>query len=148
MSSVYLLRGSRMVPVEGPDRLTREQERAIREDLAEATPPAGSPVRNWPGGARVPVDLLAAHRRNSMAVLDFLVRLVVGSDPTESVTAAAVALALLGPEGGGRIYVERFDPASYDAVDPEWGTTPRDHWLATIRTRLRPAKWLGETLCE
>ncbi len=88
----------------------------------------------------IPEPLVKLYQQHPQSVLDLLLKIMDGGNPSDSVLAAAYAVELLVGRGVGVVCVDQFDPATYDTVDKGWGKTPRQHWIKKVRERMAAKK--------
>jgi hypothetical protein len=60
-----------------------------------------------------------------------------GANPNDSSLATGYAFELLLGPGRGVICVEFYDKKKYDVMDKAWETTPRQHWIDKLRSKMK-----------
>ena len=118
--------------------LNVEDIRLVRSAVYDNEPkeysPDGRPEERW---LEVPKSLSELYKKKPTAVLNFLLVIMEGANPTDSVLATGYAFELLSGYGRGVTCLEIFDNANYDVICKEWCTTPREHWIRKLRGEMK-----------
>jgi hypothetical protein len=117
--------------------LTVEQEAAVRADVYKHTPRLYSPNQDFNSEVEVPRKLVQLYSSHQTETLEILLRIADGASPTEAITAITYAFALVDGPGGGVACIQLFDAGAFDKMDKAWATTPRRHWIAKLREKMK-----------
>ncbi len=126
------------VAVNGAE-LTDGEARAVREAAYGGPLLLFTPER--PDGGRgaemvtVPAGLVTLYQRKPRAVVELLLVVVEGARPSDSVRAAAYALALTDRPTAGALPARHFDEETYDAPDSN-RINSRAGWAKAVRAKL------------
>ena len=114
-----------------------ELEQSVRSAVYNKSSQVESPNRDFRDILIVPQPLADSYKKDPKAVLELLLKIIDGANPPESALAAGYAIELLSGPGVGVICVEYFDKAKYDALDKDWKTTIRNHWMGKILAKIK-----------
>jgi hypothetical protein len=122
--------------------LDAEAEKSVRQAVYNY-PPAVSPIPQKDPRTGIelppitilvlPEPLAKLYKQHPRRVLELLLRIMDGADPKQSSLAAGYALELMGPPGRGLVCIELFDKNTYDVIEKNWKTTPRQHWIKRVQ---------------
>ncbi len=115
------------------EHLSIEEIRVVRQAVYENDALLYSPDRSpeWRLLA-VPRPLENLYKKHPAAVSDVLQTIMEGANPRDSSLAAGYAFELFYGPGTGIVCVEFFDKKTYDAMDKDWETSPREHWIQKL----------------
>jgi hypothetical protein len=116
-----------------PENLSIDELRMIRDAVYYRDPILGSRRDETERVLELPEQIQKLFRSHPNAVLDVLASIMEGASPKDSSLAAAYAFELLDGPGVGVVCVDLFDKKTYDVLDKDWSTTPREHWTRTLR---------------
>lgn len=125
-------------PAEGTpssDKLSLDQIQVIRAAVYDNDAWVGSPERSAERVLSVPPPLGNLYKKRPAAVLDVLLTIMEGANPKDSSLAAGYAVELLEGPGAGVVCVEFFDKKTYDVMDKNWETCPREHWIRVLANK-------------
>jgi hypothetical protein len=127
-----------MLTVQANEKLDSRQEAIVRRAVYENEPLINSsPAFLFQGELGIPEPLAELAKNHRREVIELLLKIMDGGSPKDSALAAGYAVSLLSGPRVGVVCVERFDKATYDEVDKDWETTPRQHWIDRVRAGLK-----------
>ena len=117
--------------------LTADQMRVVREAVYAREASIVTDRRTFIRSLLMPEPLGTLYKQNPQPVLELLLVIMEGANPRDSSLAAGYAFELMGGPGRGVVMVEFFDKKTYDTVDKDWETTPRQHWIRHLRAEMK-----------
>jgi hypothetical protein len=134
---------------EKPPALNADAEKLVRRAVYD-NPPKVSPIPQidartgieWPPITIlvVPEPVANLYKQRPRRVLELLLRIMDGAEPKQSSLAAGYALELMGPPSRGLVCIEVFDKNTYDLVEKNWKSTPRQHWIKRVQEGMAKMK--------
>lgn len=80
----------------------------------------------------VPKEVTAIYKKDRLAALKVLQKIVEGGNPKDAMLAAGYAISLVRSPAVGVVCVEGRDEAGFDRFDEAWQKTPRQHWAGRV----------------
>ena len=115
--------------------LTVEETRLVRENVYDQPARLGSLAIGDPQALLIPEALVKLHGEKPQAVIDLLLVIMDGGNPKDSALAPGYALSFIDNTRVGAMVVRNSQAKTYDAVDKNWGKTPRLHWICQVVKR-------------